>query len=108
MKKRFKWLKSWNIDYVFMTCCILHNILIEECNGYLAKEFELPIAGSLSDLVFQCSHSDGLQAPIRGKAVTTCDTHGIHSGRAMAVEWQEHILAISEPSYLVFLSHSRS
>jgi Plant transposon protein len=41
LKQRFKWLKTWNnlsqkedIDHVFVTCCILHNILLEQ-DGYL-------------------------------------------------------------------------
>jgi len=46
LKKRFKWLKNWNvmsnqfeIDNVFHTCCVLHNLLLAE-DGYLQNDDE--------------------------------------------------------------------
>ena len=44
LKKRFKWLKCWSslksqkkIDNVFITCCILHNMLLDH-DGYLDED----------------------------------------------------------------------
>ena len=41
MKQRFRWLKHWNklhevrdVNNVFVTCCILHNILLQH-DGYV-------------------------------------------------------------------------
>jgi hypothetical protein len=105
MKKRFKWLKNWNalsnqadIDNVFTTCCILHNILLEH-DGYVAEDFALPKGGSLSKLVIPGARGDGLQMRVRqGAAAPTIDDDEdeLDGGRAAAAEWKSRILAISE------------
>ena len=103
MKKRFKWLKNWNslvdqadIDNVFTTCCMLHNILLEH-NGYLADDFALPRSGSLSNLVIPGDRGDGMQMRVRhGAAASTMDEEEADGGCASATEWKARIVAISE------------
>mmetsp|Transcript_5008 Transcript_5008/g.12125 ORF Transcript_5008/g.12125 Transcript_5008/m.12125 type:complete len:177 (-) Transcript_5008:45-575(-) len=55
LKKRFLWLKHWNcasthkqIDDVFTTCAILHNILLEE-DGYLNYDEDLSSGNPFSE-----------------------------------------------------------
>ena len=103
MKKRFKWLKNWNslvdqadIDNVFTTCCMLHNILLEH-NGYLADDFALPRSGSLSNLVIPGDRGDGMQMRVRhGAAASIMDEEEAGGGCASATEWKARIVAISE------------
>jgi hypothetical protein len=103
MKKRFKWLKNWNslayqanIDNVFTTCCILHNILLEH-DGYLASDFALPKSGSLSKLVIPGDRGDGMQMRVRdGAVVNTMDDEEPDGGAALAAEWKKRIIVISE------------
>ena len=56
LKQRFKWLKTWNslskkedIDNVFVTCCILHNILLR-VDGYLDPELAEKPGGVMEDI----------------------------------------------------------
>jgi hypothetical protein len=56
MKQRFKWLKTWNslskkedIDNVFFTCCILHNILLQH-DGYLDPSLAEKRGGVMEDI----------------------------------------------------------
>mmetsp|Transcript_16629 Transcript_16629/g.42888 ORF Transcript_16629/g.42888 Transcript_16629/m.42888 type:complete len:147 (-) Transcript_16629:185-625(-) len=55
LKKRFLWLKSWKnaktqgqMDNVFVTCCILHNVLLED-DGILDYDDSMPHQAAFSD-----------------------------------------------------------
>jgi hypothetical protein len=103
MKKRFKWLKNWNclakqcdIDNVFTTCCILHNILLEH-DGYLAESFSLSSTGPLAKLVIPGDRGDDLQMRTRHKMVVPeFDGAELDGGDVMSAEWKQRIIAISE------------
>ena len=68
LKERFHFLKQFNrmhcqkdIDIAFVTCCIIHNMLLEE-NGYLDPELEL-LPSSLTKVprkVFANVNLDGI------------------------------------------------
>jgi hypothetical protein len=71
MKQRFKWLKTWNslskkedIDNVFFTCCILHNILLQH-DGYLDQLLAKKPGGIMADIQKQFCEDRFRLDPVR-------------------------------------------
>ena len=111
MKIRFRFLKSFtnlrrqkHIDYAFVTCCILHNILLEE-NGYLDANLPDYPGGMASALKLKFSRSRRGRATsqlwLRGYDDTSDDEEEeaerrrpIQEARRFAQEWQTVMQAL--------------
>jgi hypothetical protein len=102
LKRRFKWLKSWNelsevgdIANVFSTCCILHNILLEH-DGYLREDIpDLPSSfkGKMK-WKFYDERGDCMQS-------TPIAPSSVFGGAEVESEWRDRIEAIaSHQAYL--------
>jgi hypothetical protein len=104
MKKRFKWLKNWNvlskqanIDNVFTTCCILHDIILLEQHEYLAKSFVPSRSESLAKIVIPGDHGGGLQVCVRqGAMPPVVYVEEVELDGGWAAEWKMCILTISK------------